>query len=206
MTGLDRPWGFQEVEAPRFEDSRHIKVVSFSSLRTGCLYPRETFLVHISGRGWVNLRAIVWPEGLYQWKNPMIPWGIETATFRLVAQCLNQMRHRVPLIAGLKVKVKPSYYRPGQALRVPRVWGSQISKQSLNEGGKIVSRTHRPPLPPGNIPGTHFCYRLSQPQSHSAAGRIMSIKNSSNIIRNRTRDLPTCSALPQPTALPRAPL
>jgi hypothetical protein len=24
-------------------------------------------------------------------------------------------------------------------------------------GGKIVSLTHRPPLPPGNAPGTHFC-------------------------------------------------
>jgi len=26
-----------------------------------------------------------------------------------------------------------------------------------HEGGKVVSPTHRPPLPPGNIPGTHFC-------------------------------------------------
>jgi hypothetical protein len=25
------------------------------------------------------------------------------------------------------------------------------------EGGKVVSLTHRPPLPPGNKPGTHFC-------------------------------------------------
>ena len=24
------------------------------------------------------------------------------------------------------------------------------------DGGKIVSLTHRPPLPPGNTPGTHF--------------------------------------------------
>jgi len=23
--------------------------------------------------------------------------------------------------------------------------------------GKVVSLTHRPPLPPGNAPGTHFC-------------------------------------------------
>ena len=28
ITGLDRPWGFQEVEAPRFQDSRHMRVVS----------------------------------------------------------------------------------------------------------------------------------------------------------------------------------
>ena len=50
--------------------------------------------------------------------------------------------------------------------------------------------------PPGNIPGTHFCYRLSQPQGHSAAGRIMSMKNSNDIIGNRTRDPPTGSAVP----------
>jgi len=24
-------------------------------------------------------------------------------------------------------------------------------------GGKVVSLTHRPPLPPGNAPATHFC-------------------------------------------------
>jgi hypothetical protein len=25
------------------------------------------------------------------------------------------------------------------------------------DGGKVVSLTDLPPLPPGNIPGTHFC-------------------------------------------------
>jgi len=40
-------------------------------------------------------------------------------------------------------------------------------------GGKAVSLTHRPHLPPGNPPGTHFCYRLSRPQGHSAIQRIM---------------------------------
>jgi len=25
------------------------------------------------------------------------------------------------------------------------------------DGGKVVSLMHRPPLPPGNGPGTHFC-------------------------------------------------
>jgi len=25
------------------------------------------------------------------------------------------------------------------------------------DGGKVVSLTPRPPLPPGNTPGTHFC-------------------------------------------------
>ena len=45
--------------------------------------------------------------------------------------------------------------------------------------------------------------RLSQPEGHSAAGRIMSMKNSDDTIGNRTRDLPACSAVPQPTASPR---
>ena len=39
ITGLDRPGGFQEVEAPRFQDSRHMKVVRLSAVRTGRLYP-----------------------------------------------------------------------------------------------------------------------------------------------------------------------
>ena len=28
---------------------------------------------------------------------------------------------------------------------------------TAQDGGKVVSVTHRPPLPPGNTPGTHFC-------------------------------------------------
>jgi len=97
ITGLDRPWWFQEVEGLRLQDNRHLKVVRLSAIRTGRLYP------------------------------------------------------------------------------------------------------------PGNIPGTHFYWRLSQPQGHSAAGRIMSMKNSNVTIGNRTRDLPDCSAVPQTTSLPRAP-
>ena len=41
---------------------------------------------------------------------------------------------------------------------------------------------------------------LSQLQGHSAAGRIMSMKNSNDTIENRTRDLSACSAVSQPTA------
>ena len=110
-----------------------------------------------------------------------------------------------PLTEMSKGKGKLSHYRPGQTLRVPGVWGSQISRQSAHEGGKVLSLTHRRSLPPRNLPGTHFCYRLSRPQGHSVAGRIMSMKNSSDTIANRTRDLPICSAVPQTTALPHVP-
>jgi len=52
----------------------------------------------------------------------------------------------------VKVKVKQSRYRPGSTkLRFPDFM------TTAKDGFKVVSLTHRPPLPAGNTPGTHFC-------------------------------------------------
>jgi hypothetical protein len=51
ITGLDRPLSFQEVEAPRSLDSRHMKVVRLSALLTGQAPAQEIFLVLISVGG-----------------------------------------------------------------------------------------------------------------------------------------------------------
>ena len=42
-------------------------------------------------------------------------------------------------------------------LQAWRGWASRISRQSALEGDKVVSPTHQRSLPPGKIPGTHFC-------------------------------------------------
>jgi hypothetical protein len=82
-------WGSQISRQSAHEGS---KVVS--PTHRPPLPPQELFLVPIYVRGWVNPRAIVRPEGLGQWKIPMTPSGIETATFRLVAQCLFEIVHQ----------------------------------------------------------------------------------------------------------------
>ena len=41
ITGQDRPCEFQDVESPRFQNNRHMKVITMSALRNGRLYPPE---------------------------------------------------------------------------------------------------------------------------------------------------------------------
>jgi hypothetical protein len=91
-----RPRGLWEAEVPTF--SRQ----SAQRWRWGCqlytpaaLYPPGRFLVIITVRGWVNPKSIVRTKGLGQLKKSTSS-GLDPATFRLVAQCLNQLRYRVP--------------------------------------------------------------------------------------------------------------
>jgi len=53
----------------------------------------------------------------------------------------------------VKVKVKQAWSGPegSRKLRFPDFM------TMAQDGGKVVSLTHWPPLPPGNAPGTHFC-------------------------------------------------
>jgi len=57
----------------------------------------------------------------------------------------------------MQVQVKQANYRPGHSVKFQGVGDFKISKQSAHESSKVVSPTHRPHFPPGNIPGTNFC-------------------------------------------------
>ena len=56
------------------------------------------------------------------------------------------------------------FYKKGKAVPLQAWSGPEASRKlrfpdyvtTVHDGGK-VSRMHRPPLPPGNVPGTHFC-------------------------------------------------
>jgi hypothetical protein len=57
------------------------------------------------------------------------------------------------------------YSRKGKAVPLEALSGREGSSKlrfpdfltTAQYGGKVVNPTHRPPLTPGNTPGTHFC-------------------------------------------------
>jgi len=64
-------------------------------------------------------------------------------------------------------------------------------------GGKVVSLTHRPFFTPRKYSWYSFLLEAeSTPHDNSAIGRIMSMKNSSDSIWNRTSDISICSTAP----------
>jgi hypothetical protein len=65
----------------------------------------------------------------------------------------------------------------------------------LTDGGEVVRPTRRPPFTPQDDSWYSFLLEAESIPA-SAAGRIRSIEKSSDLIGNRTRDLPACSIVP----------
>jgi hypothetical protein len=75
-------------------------------------------------------------------------WVYHSVTFGTIyTVSTSAYRHNVNVIMH-QVWVQQSLYMPEQALRIPGSWGSQIYRQTKHVGGKFVSSSHRPPLPP----------------------------------------------------------
>jgi hypothetical protein len=77
------------------------------------------------------------------------------------------------------------------------------SRYLAHENGKIVIPKHRPPLPPENI-SLFISFRgwvdTRAMVRHEGLCRIISMKISNDAVRNRNRDFPVCSTVPQPNA------
>ena len=94
-------------EASRFRDNLYKKTYASAAFTY-----QEIFLLLISFRNWVKPRTIFLPERIKK-KISMIPSGIETATFRLAAQCLKEQRHSLPqsaTIPGVYFNQTPSRF------------------------------------------------------------------------------------------------
>ena len=100
----------------------------------------------------IDWLTLLWKRPLYAERIKRQP-SIHRACIVQRLYVLHQTEH---YICWAKVKVKLSLYRPGQALSVPGVEASRISRQSALENGMVVSPMHRPPLPPADIPRTRL--------------------------------------------------
>jgi hypothetical protein len=85
--------------------------------------------------------------------------------------------------SNLRFKIiKLSLYRPWRPIGLRNVEAPTFSRQS--------------PPPPAAREETWYSFLSDadwRPQSHSAAGKVMSIENCNDLIRNRTSDFPGCS-------------
>jgi hypothetical protein len=74
----------------------------------------------------------------------------------------------------------------------------------LTDGGKVVNIMRRPPFTPQEYSWYSFLLEAVDPRAIVRLGGLGQLKNH-DLTGNRTRDLPDCSIVPQPTTLPRAP-
>ena len=89
-----RPLGLQEVEAPRMStQSAHEGGKDVSPTHRPSSPPGDISGTHFCQR--LSQAQGHSADGNIQYKIPMNPSGIEPATFRLVAHCLQQLRYRV---------------------------------------------------------------------------------------------------------------
>jgi hypothetical protein len=98
VTGGGGPQCCETSRIPHFLDNQLTDGDEVVSLTPGRALPTQedswySFLLEVQS----TPSAIVQLEGLGKMKNPVTSSGTESATFRLVAYCLKQLRYRLPL-------------------------------------------------------------------------------------------------------------
>ena len=105
-----------------------------------------------------------------------------------------------PLLRDLIIYISRAESYPctglDRPLELQQVEASRISSKSV----KVVSPKHCPNLPPEDIPGTDFCYRLSHLRVIVRQELLSQWKMPLIPIGQQPRDLPSCSSVPHPTA------
>ena len=113
-----------------------------------CLYSLYVFMVciplHYSWKSVLNNREWIRLRNIYVHKRIKRNVNVDAAHPGLNAGGCSKKGKAVPLQAWTGPE-------GSRKLRFPDFM------TTAQDGGKVVSLTHRPPLPPGNIPGTHFC-------------------------------------------------
>jgi len=128
---------------------------------------------------WFNLSPLSWGGGVNLFWNPKVKIGTSHfATPSLEGLPLLLAKHTFRCTTVVS-RMTPCNLVKTVSLQA---WtGPEVSRKlrlpdfvtAAQDGGKVVSLTHRPLLPPGNTPGIHFCSKLSRSQGHSAIGRIL---------------------------------
>jgi hypothetical protein len=128
--------------------------------------------ISVSNAGNTTFRGSVKSTGypLHSSVSPLLPLPCVTVCHHVSNELYNQrparcMQSSVVYHAARGHILNLSIQKRGKAVPL-QAWSSPEGSRKLRlidimttvqDGGKVVSLTHRPPLPPRNTPGIHFC-------------------------------------------------
>jgi hypothetical protein len=167
--------------------------VRLSALRASRPLPPGRFLVLISVRGRVG------PQG------HSVAGRIFFFLFAPYGSMLPLLEHRVDFSVSWSFTDGRTPWTGDQlvARPLPKHRTTQTQKNPHTHQTSMPWVGFEPTIPASERAKT--VHALDRSPTVTGTGRIRSIEKSSELIRNRTFDLPACSIVPQPTTLPRAP-